>query len=463
MKQLAFMLVVTSVGIFGAFTHGPAIGLTVYYLYAVLRPQFMWEWSLPPGIAWSQFVAIATLLATAGYLLGALPLSKPDRRPALGLSAAHWAWLLFGLWIPLTYFAAYNKQIAFIWTQEYLKIFVMFLAASLVLRGLREIWRIYLVLTVALIYIAYEINFIYVFQGNYLLIYRRGYGGLDNNGAGLMLAMGVPMALYAWEEIRKWWRWFFAGGILFILHAVMMSYSRGAMLALILWTPFMVLRTRRKWQLVVIVAMLAVTVPIMAGQEIRQRFFSIEQYEEDGSAQSRFDSWNAAIQMSKEKPIFGYGVRNSNLFSHLYGADMEGRTIHSQYLQILADTGYPSLALYLAALSLTFWSAVRTRRLLKRRKDDPEARLMVAMVNGLEGALVIFCSGAIFLSLEVFELPYIVALLTLQLGVLARATQKAGAAETVARPARPVPTTPFARPIPQPGRAGAVTRQRVAR
>ena len=50
--------------------------------------------------------------------------------------------------------------------------------------------------------------------------------------------------------------------------------------------------------------------------------------------------------------MFGVGIRNSNLFSYQYGADMEGRTIHSQYLQIAADNGFVGLGLYLAVLAL---------------------------------------------------------------------------------------------------------------
>ena len=55
---------------------------------------------------------------------------------------------------------------------------------------LRQLW-ILLVLTASLLgYIAYEVNFLYLAY-HYLGIWRSGYGGLDNNGAGLMLAMGT--------------------------------------------------------------------------------------------------------------------------------------------------------------------------------------------------------------------------------------------------------------------------------
>ena len=103
-----------------------------------------------------------------------------------------------------------------------------------------------------------------------MYIYKLGYGGLDNNGAALMLAMGVPLCYFAWEGIRRWFRWAFLAMIPLILHAVLMSYSRGAMVSLIASVPFYLLRARCKVQLVLILAGIAVLIPVLAGKEIRR-------------------------------------------------------------------------------------------------------------------------------------------------------------------------------------------------
>jgi O-antigen ligase len=191
------------------------------------------------------------------------------------------------------------------------------------------------------------------------------------------------------------------------------------MLALVVAAPLLVLRTRRRLQFSLVFVALLAMVPYLAGQEIRQRFFSIQQYQTDGSANARFSSWEAAIQIANDHPVFGVGIRNANLVSYRYGADLEGRTIHSQYLQTLADAGYPGLFFYLVALACTWVAMARARRVLKRR-DDPEAKLAHSMLNGVEGALFIFCFGAVFLSLEVFELPYLMALMGAQIASLTR-------------------------------------------
>lgn len=419
MKQTLFMVVMTLAGTAGVFVAGPSWGVTVYYLFAVLRPQFIWQWSLPMGVQWSQYVAIATILAVLTGWRGRGHAEGDDRmgRPTRAWSPAHTVVVLFGGWIVVCYFNAYNKEYSYIVFIDYLKIFIMFIISSIVLRRVSELWVIFLLTGVSLAYISYEINFLYLVNG-YLGIQRNGYGGLDNNGAGLMLAMGVPLCLFAWEGSRSRWRWVFLAMIPLCIHAVLMTYSRGAMLSILVAWPLMLARSRYRARVGLgTVLFAALAIPVMAGAEIQQRFFTVQHNEEDASAQSRRQSWAAAWAIAKDHPIFGVGVRNANLFSYRYGADMEGRTIHSQYLQIAADCGFVGLGLYLSILLLVTASTWKARR-AAAQMGDLEADRVRAIASGIECALFTFCFGAIFLSLEVFELPYLLILLGAQLSVV---------------------------------------------
>lgn len=418
MKQTLFMIAATLVGTAGIVLQGPAASVFVYYLFAVLRPQYLWNWALPPDIGWSQYVAVASVVGVIGMTLGFLPISADDHPEYPGLSKVHKAYLLFGIWICLTCFTAQRADVSWPWFIEYLKIFLMFVVGSLAIRTLEQVRTLYLVGTIALVYIAYEVNALYLFQGR-LDIYHYGYGGLDNNGAGLMLAVGVPLCIYAWESISRWWRWFFVAAVPVLLHAVLMTYSRGAMVSLLAAVPLLLLRSRRRRQFALLFVALAFVVPVLAGPEIRARFFSVGEYNADASAASRFGSWTAAYRMANDHPLVGVGVRNSNLLSYSYGADMEGRTIHSQYFQILADSGYVGLFLYVTSLGVAWWQLRRTRRtLLGWPETEPHRLLALSLVNGVESGFAVFCVGSSFLSLEVFELPYLLALLAGQLSVL---------------------------------------------
>lgn len=416
MKQLLFMIPTFLIGTAGNFTHHPYLGVLVYYLFAVLRPQFIWQWSLP-DVAWSFYVSISAIIATLAWRTGALSFDEDQQE--IQTNIGHYTVLAFAIWIIVTYFTAINREAAYPFFIEYLKLFAMFVVARYALSSVRHMWIIYLAIALALCYISYEVNDIYFSKG-YLYIYKLGYCGLDNNGAALMLAMGVPLCLFAWDGMTHWVRWFFLLIIPVIIHAVLTSYSRGAMVSLIAVVPFLLLRARRRGQLLIVLAGIVWTVPFMAGKEIRERFFTIEQHEIDESANSRKNSWAIGWKMAMEHPVFGMGIRNSNLYTFAYGADMEGRTIHSQWIQTAADSGIVALVLYVCCFLAMFYCGRRVRSFYGKR-DDTEARHAVLIVNGCEVALLLFCVGATFLSLENFELPYILLLLSAQTWAVCRA------------------------------------------
>jgi probable O-glycosylation ligase (exosortase A-associated) len=425
-KQTIFLAALTAFGAIGAFVIEPFVGVAVYYLFAVLRPQYLWKWALPEGIQWSEMVGWATVCATGWFLLTG-PTDTPGE-PRRRFSGAHKAFLVFGAWICVTYITSQVQDVAWPFFIDYLKIFLMFIVATLVVRSVRQVWWIYILSTASLIYIAYEMNYVYI-TAYRLDIYHNGYGGLDNNGAGLMLAMAVPLAIHGWEASTSKWRWLLIAGVPVLIHAVLMSYSRGAMLSLVVAIPVIILRSRRKRQFAFVLVALLWMIPYLAGDEIRDEFFSMKKYDTDSSANQRFDSWAAAVAIANEYPVFGAGIRNSSLLTLEHGADRAGRVIHSQYLQYLADAGYPGLTLYLVALGSLWVTMARTRRMLKRT-DVPDAKRAHSMLNGVEGAMFVFCVGASFLSLEVFELPYVMALLGAQISLLTR-LQPAEARATV--------------------------------
>jgi probable O-glycosylation ligase (exosortase A-associated) len=415
-KQTLFMAAVTLYGCFGSFLVGPFVGLCVYILYAVLRPQYVWQWALPE-VGWSLYVALATIAATV-FLGPSPPPNRIGRWPAgpVKITAGHVWFLLFGVWICLSYFQAMRPEMGDQYMEDYAKLYVMFIVGIVVIRTVGQVWAIFLVYTFALAYISYEINYLYFVNG-YLGIQRNGYGGADNNGAGMLLALGVPFCAFAWEAYRKWYRWGFALMIPVIIHAVLMTYSRGAMVAMIVAAPFWILRGRYRWQKLALGLAVIATVPFLAGNEIRERFFSVEKYEEDDSANTRLTSWMIAIRIANENPVFGVGVRNSPLLTYAYGADMEGRAIHSQYLQLAADNGYVGMLLYLGVVVYALLDSQKVIR-AARHRTDPDSVRAYAAAAGIQGALITFLVGATFLSCEAFEPQYYLFLAAAQLRLI---------------------------------------------
>ena len=332
MKHTLFMVALTLLGTFGALRR-PALGVIIYYFFAVLRPQYIWQWDMPEGVTWSQYVAPATIIG-AYFNPGKAGNSREKKWTAGALE--HDA--LRGQYRPQLYLRAI-REVGYYVFVNYLKIFVMFAVSSIVIRKTTELWALYLVTAGSLAYIAYEVNFLYFVNG-YLGIQQqrllrarqqRGRPDAGNGDAPVHLRLGGPVLAVALD---------LPGLTPPIIHAVMMTYSRGAMLSMIVATPLMIIRSRYRVRFGVGVAAFAFfALPIMAGPEIESRFMSINDAD-DGIAQSRRQSWAAGWAIAKDYPLFGVGIRNSNYYTFKYGADVEGRTIHDQYIQIAADSGF---------------------------------------------------------------------------------------------------------------------------
>ena len=422
--QFLFLLSMTGLGWYGSLLISPFVGLWTYYLFTVLRPQAIWEYALQSFFIghWAFYVSMPLITTFILWNLGLLSYGKKEigMRFRPKLMAGHWIMLLFGFWISLSYFFSRNQAVSSDWYGEYIKIMVVFFIAGRVIRKPEQIKSILIMIAVVLAYISGEVFQEYVFKG-YLMLYKRGFAGLDNNGAALMIAMGIPICYFCWEMVRGWYRHLFLLAIPFLLYAVLTSYSRGAMLSALCAAPFLFLYTKQKRMVALFYVIGAIFISIAAGHEIQERFFSVSSADQDASFQSRWTTWHIAISMANNHPFFGVGIRCSNLYTQDYGADMFGRTIHSQYLQIAADSGYPALAIYLLLFGYSIFSCWRARRQLWYRTDE-QARQACCMLGAIEGSLITFAVGASALSLEVFELPYIMMLLGIQMLALLNAT-----------------------------------------
>ncbi|MFO0936661.1 MAG: O-antigen ligase family protein [Gemmataceae bacterium] len=422
--QFLFLCSMTIFGWIGSLFFNPFIGLWTYYLFTVLRPQFLWEYALQNYFIghWAFYVSMPLIATFCLWNLGLLSYGKREieNRFRPKLMAGHWLMLLFGFWISLSFFFSRNQTVSNDWYGEYIKIIVVFFIAGRVIRKPEHIKAILIMIAVVLAYIAGEVFQEYAFK-NYLMLYKRGFAGLDNNGAALMIAMGIPVCYFCWEMIRHWSRHFFLIAIPFLMYAVLTSYSRGAMLSTLVGAPFLFLYTKHKKMMALFYVCGAIFITVAAGHEIQDRFFTVSKADQDASFMSRWTTWNIAINMANNHPFFGVGIRCSNLYTQDYGADMYGRTIHSQYLQIAAVSGYPALAIYLILFFYSIFACWRARRVLWYRTDEV-ARQACCMLGAIEISLIVFFVGASALSLEVFELPYIMMLLGIQMLALLHAT-----------------------------------------
>lgn len=168
--------------------------------------------------------------------------------------------------------------------------------------------------------------------------------------------------------------------------AVLLTYSRGALLAL---AALALVYAARKAASVAVVGAVVVAVAF-APSGWEDRVAGIAETDRPEIA-TRIDFWDASLSMAESKPILGVGLNN---FAEAYvGLERAGRTFlgggyfaapetaHNVYLNTLAEQG----AVGLAALALL---VVAVGRLAQTMARDPDPRVR-ALGRGLVGAGVV--------------------------------------------------------------------------
>lgn len=413
MKQFIFLCMMLLGGAVGALVH-PFFGIIPYYVLSIVRPQSMWSYALPDDVRWSL---LAAGVATFGLLVHASKLLTRLRwNPVATLM------LLFAGLVLLSSLTANDVDVAAERGVEYFKIFFMAILTTIVIHRFSHLrWMVWIVFA-CICYVAWEFNARYLFDRR-LDIFARGLDGMDNNDTGVMLAMGLPLCYYWWRVRANHWTALsaaLAAGVM--THALMLSYSRSGMVAAIVGLGWLAIH-HRPWKHHLAIAPLAlIALAYLAGPEIREEFFSIGTYHQDATAQMRFDSWTRGWNTAWDYPITGTGVRNSNLMSQAYGEELNGRSIHNIYLQIGADSGIPAMFTHMAMLFTAVFMLWSFRNRLARRAhishvhphaqsldDDIDERRTMALA--LEGSIIAFATGGMFLSLEFFELSWLIVAL----------------------------------------------------
>ncbi|MGD1027199.1 O-antigen ligase family protein [Candidatus Binatus soli] len=228
---------------------------------------------------------------------------------------------------------------------------------------------------------------------------------MDSNYEALSLVMTVPLAIWlARYDQRDLWKW--AGRICtpILTFAVFLSQSRGGVLALIVMTALAWVNSRHKMRLVVgFTVATALMVAIGPGQTIK-RFQQIQfqgQWETgpEASTRARVELARAGLHMMEAHPVFGVGLGQfKSVVVHynpmLTSVGETGHIAHNTYVQLGAEGGIPTLALYLAILGVTL-ATCRASQKLPGVPEDISA-LALSFQIGLIGAMV----AGIFISAQ---------------------------------------------------------------
>jgi O-antigen ligase len=395
MKGLIIVYALTVIGTVGAFRN-PLIGLFVYVGFAVLRPQAIFSFAGDmDGI--SRIVGIATLISWALHGFGNWKFGK-GRGVVVAL-------LMFAGWSVLSTLQATDQAVAWASDIELAKIVLPFLVGVTLLDKEDDIRKMAWIIALAQGYVSFELNLSYWRGWNQA---AEGFGGMDNNCLGVSLVTVIGPAIALSLTNGDWrLRWLAGTSVALILHATLLTFSRGAMVGLlgVGLTAFFILPKRPMYVgAMLLVGVLAIR---LTGPELAARYATAFLSAEEGGDQGegRMDLWKDCLRVMASKPMFGIGPNNWRVVAASYGYT-EGKSAHSVWMETAAELGAPGV---LALLTFFGWAAVRLWPLARARLT-PETRYQTATAAGIIMGIAGFAIAGQFVSLVGLEVPYYLAM-----------------------------------------------------
>jgi probable O-glycosylation ligase (exosortase A-associated) len=221
----------------------------------------------------------------------------------------------------------------------------------------------------------------------------------DNNQLAVGLLVAMPLMNYLRLESRHWLiRQGFLAAMALTLLAVVGSYSRGALLARGTVCGYFWLKSSRKLLSGSLVAIALATAITFMPEKWAERMHSIETYQEDLSAQGRLQIWRVAWALATARPLIGGG------FSATYSQPLveqvvpgaEWRAVHSIWLEVLGEHGFPTFFVW---LGISIAAAVYARRIIRQATGVPGLEWCINLARMAQVSMIAYISGGTFLSL----------------------------------------------------------------
>jgi probable O-glycosylation ligase (exosortase A-associated) len=224
----------------------------------------------------------------------------------------------------------------------------------------------------------------------------------DNNDFGLALNMTLPLFFcLAQSEPSPWVRKLFAFLFVITIPAVFCTYSRGALLGLIVVATLMFLQMKERFLLIPVIIIAVLIVGLAAPDAWLERMDPNREGAVDASAKGRINAWTYAWNLASDYPITGggFGTFTRELFSRYAppGAVIIGP--HSVYFGLLAEHGFVGLGLYLTMVLCCFSSV---RQIIKRARYYGDIQV-IQYANMFRFSLIAFLTSGTFLGRAYFD------------------------------------------------------------
>jgi probable O-glycosylation ligase (exosortase A-associated) len=398
----------------------PWIGVSSYYLLAILGPQYIWWWNFQ-GLRVSFIVAVVTLLSVSIKFLG-------NNYNSSFLFNKQNFWIFF-LWtfLVLSYFfgpyvASFSSsgmgpsQIMSVTNT----IFLFYFFSSLEINEIKKIRYLIIVFILSTIYLIYWANDQYFSQNWWQFSMGRLMGPAsidggaiyrDENTFAMLFVTGLPFIYYLAHETKKWWLRY---GLWLMVplgwHAIFLTGSRGGLVGLGAALLCICFFSKRKLLVLPLLILFLLFYQWQAGDVMSNRSQQIVEYEGEGSAEQRIAAWTGGMRMIADKPVFGVGLGSFVTALPDY-YDTSPRVAHNTLIQYAAESGVAAGVAYLAIVIIFFSQSRRIFDYCRGRasEDRFQSISLYNKANTTSFVGLFICS--LFLSLNTYEIFFVLLLI----------------------------------------------------
>lgn len=375
----------------------PWHGLLIYICFSRVKPEALWHWSVPIG-NYSRIIAVSAIL---GWVFSGCGIWRLGKASAVYFCLSGY-WILSLVWLGF----APDQELAYAYFDTNTKIFVPALMGITMINDVKALRELAWVIFLTEAYLCYEANLSY-FGGINILGTGR-FVGVDNNSNAIMINTCIGLGFFLAMGDPSWIRKIVAfSGLLFMIHAVLFSSSRGGMLGLIVMGAVAFLLTPKQPKHYLAFAIMVAIGVRLAGPQVVERFKTAfaEGEERDASAASRVKLWGWCWESMQESPLgLGPNMFPDYAYRRGYVRKMEA---HSLWMQTGAELGFPGLGclagFYVICMGRLF--------VLMRKKPFPYDPWLKDAAMMVFASLTGFMVSASFVTIEGMETPYYVCMM----------------------------------------------------
>lgn len=247
----------------------------------------------------------------------------------------------------------------------------------------------------------------------------------DNNHFALAMVFILPIVYYLFRYSTKpLARHAFLVTFALIFASIIGTFSRGGLIALAAVAAFGLFKSRYKFLLLSGLGLGAGFVVLFAPEAWFARMDTIQDANKVGSFMTRVIAWKISTLLALDHPLLGgglHGIQNTEIWQY-YSARFgslsfiptpphdpnNSHAAHSIYFQVLGDTGFVGLAIFLLILARAWRGCTK---LIKQTADIPALQWIHDLARAMQVSLVAYGVAGAALNMAYFEMFYVFVIL----------------------------------------------------